>query len=290
MMNLVLIHGRAQQNKNEVDLRNAWIDSWKHGLAKSGLSIPEGLNIIFPYYGDLLDNLHRRIHGAESMTGIIARGNKVATEELTAYYEILLEIATSAGLSLADIQRNYKGEFKEKGVLNIEWIQAIFETLEGIEAIGNLSIRTFTADVAFYLKNSAVKRQINDFIATGFNENPTVVVGHSLGSVIGYNVLKDRPQLTIKKYITLGSPLGIKAIRNKLDPPIGMPECIKNGWYNAYDERDFVALRPLDSKHFNIQPSIHNTNHVDNPSDNRHDITGYLSDADVAKVLYDAIK
>jgi hypothetical protein len=70
-----------------------------------------------------------------------------------------------------------------------------------------------------------------------------------------------------------------------------MPECVdkKNGWFNAYDERDFVALHPLDKEHFNINPPIENKNNVDNHTPNRHGIVGYLNDVDVAKRIYDAL-
>ena len=84
---------------------------------------------------------------------------------------------------------------------------------------------------------------------------PCVVVGHSLGSIVTYLVLKNNPNYQVKKFITLGSPLGLRAIADYLEPPLVLPECIQGDaadrWYNAYDERDFIALHPLDKKHFN---------------------------------------
>ena len=55
------------------------------------------------------------------------------------------------------------------------------------------------------------------------------------------------------------------------------------------DERDIVALYPLDSDHFAIDPAIENKLDVDNPTVNRHGITGYLSDAVVARRIHDAL-
>ena len=54
------------------------------------------------------------------------------------------------------------------------------------------------------------------------------------------------------------------------------------------DERDVVALHPLDSANFNIDPAIENKTDVNNHTDNRHGITGYLDDATVAKRIRDA--
>ncbi len=88
----------------------------------------------------------------------------------------------------------------------------------------------------------------------------------------------------------MGSPLGLASVRPFLDLPLGMPSCVQNGWFNAYDERDFVALNPLDKKFFNIQPPIENKNDVDNQTENRHGIIGYLNDAVVARKIYEALK
>jgi hypothetical protein len=55
------------------------------------------------------------------------------------------------------------------------------------------------------------------------------------------------------------------------------------------DDRDVVSLYPLDPKHFLVDPPIENKTNVDNPTANRHGISGYLSDRVVAKRIYDAL-
>ena len=58
------------------------------------------------------------------------------------------------------------------------------------------------------------------------------------------------------------------------------------------DERDVVALYPLDPTHFPIAPSvppINNKQDVDNNTENHHGITGYLSDPEVAQTIYAAL-
>jgi len=71
----------------------------------------------------------------------------------------------------------------------------------------------------------------------------------------------------------------IKAINSKL----GLLENpSENGWFNAYDERDIVALNPLDREHFPVDPYVKNFNEVDNQTDNRHGIVGYLNSKEVA--------
>jgi hypothetical protein len=82
-------------------------------------------------------------------------------------------------------------------------------------------------------------------------------VGHSLGTVVAYNVLRSGRKVPL--YVTVGSPLGIRATRKTLSPienPIG-----NKGWYNAYDGRDVVALYPLDMNNFDV-PTITNNGGV----------------------------
>ena len=61
-------------------------------------------------------------------------------------------------------------------------------------------------------------------------------------------------------------------------------------WFNAMDERDIVPLYALDSENFDVTPPIENKTDVDNFTDNHHGIIGYLSDAEVAKRLHEALR
>ena len=60
-------------------------------------------------------------------------------------------------------------------------------------------------------------------------------------------------------------------------------------WFNAMDKRDVVALYPLDSVHFPINPVTENKTDVQNETENRHGISGYLNDKEVAKRIYEAL-
>jgi hypothetical protein len=76
---------------------------------------------------------------------------------------------------------------------------------------------------------------------------PHVVVGHSLGTVIGYDALTgmdDAPR--VDALLTLGSPLGISEVQERLAPPWtranGWPSRLGNGpWCNIYDPLDPVC-------------------------------------------------
>ena len=56
-------------------------------------------------------------------------------------------------------------------------------------------------------------------MGNSLTEDVTVVVGHSLGSVVAYSVLRnDRRALKVPAFITVGSPLGVRALRDTFRP------------------------------------------------------------------------
>ncbi len=71
--------------------------------------------------------------------------------------------------------------------------------------------------------------------------------------------------------------------------PIKFPKPPVGNWFNAADPKDVVALYPLDKAHFDVNPAVSEYREVDNPTENKHGATGYLSDKTVAKRVYDGL-
>ncbi len=90
----------------------------------------------------------------------------------------------------------------------------------------------------------------------------------------------DPRRLRVPLFLTVGSPLAIRAIRRQF-LPLRYPPV--SAWYNAFDPKDVVALYPLDVNNFPVQPAVENNNRVHNSTDNHHGIIGYLDDVDVAR-------
>jgi len=288
-MKLIFVHGRAQAKKNPENLKKIWIESLKVGLRKSGLDLPiSEKDIIFPYYGDLLDQLI--IDYNRPVEGVITKGSQSNFSDARFFNDFLVEVALNSDVSINGIEEENANNVKEKGPLNWEWIHCILKAIDRKSYWSEMSLKKFTYDVFLYLTISVIKEEVQNKIFTDLGNEPFVLVSHSLGSIVSYDILRERPELKTKKFITLGSPLGITAVKKHLKNPIKMPECIEMGWYNAYDERDVVALKSLDDKHFNINPAIKNSNHVRNHTSNRHGIEGYLDDQQVAKEIYDSLK
>ena len=286
-MKLVFVHGRSQQGKDPFQLQQQWTRALSEGLKKSNIDLPQGVEVVFPFYGNRLDELLKELN-APLVSDVTQRGAEQDSAEANFKGELLYEIAQGIGVSDTDIQSHFKGAPQEKGLQNWEWVQSILKALDRTP-LGEIAIDAFTRDVYVYLTNKSVRNEIDKIVSASLTNGLCVVVGHSLGSVVAYNVLRNASTTVgVRKYITVGSPLGIKAIKRKLDVPLVMPSCVQS-WFNAMDERDVVALHPLDSVNFNISPSIDNKTDVNNHTDNRHGIAGYLDDATVAIQIRNAL-
>lgn len=287
-MKLILIHGRSQGGKDPIALRNTWINTLEAGLKKNGLELPiQDEDIIFPYYGDLLDKLVEEYN--TPVETVIKRGFESNSTDARFLHDFLQEVADNANISLQEIEEENTAEIKEKGPLNWEWVHSILKAIDKKSSWSEASIKKFTYDVFLYLTIPAIRKEINENVISSFQNEPCVVVGHSLGSIVSYNILRESSTINACKLITVGSPLGVNAVKKYLKSPIKMPESVKNGWFNAFDERDVVALKPLNKDYFNISPSIKNKNNVNNQTSNRHGIEGYLNDKETALEIYKAL-
>jgi Lipase (class 3) len=284
---LVLLHGRSQQGRKSSDIQTEWLSALKLGLEKNGLSLPSQLDVTLPFYGDALDDFARRLN-IPLTTEVRARGATPNNEFLAFQEQVADELRRQAGITDHQLDGEYGPNPRPRGPLNHEWVLAILRALDKYgPGMSQGTLELFTRDVYLYTHHQGVRDEIDRIVRAAFTDLPTVVIGHSLGSIVAYNILRsDRRTSGVRKLITVGSPLGIRAIRNQLRP-LRFPSVVKS-WYNVFDSRDLVALYPLDNDNFPVQPEIENYGRVDNHTDNRHGIVGYLDDAVVAKKILDS--
>lgn len=292
MKQLVFVHGRAQENKDAAALKAEWVDAWRSGLAKSGLSMPiSDTDIRFPYYGQTLYDLAQGKTAGEA-AAVIVKGDDADREQQAFVREVILEVQRKQGITDADLAQAAGVDVVQRGPLNWEWLQGVLKVIDQrVPLASGASIALATNDVYQYLDNIGIRDEIETGVRQALTpEVPTVVVAHSLGTVVAYNLLLREgaaQRWKVPLFATIGSPLAVTAIRKKLAPN-RHPMCVGR-WLNVLDERDVVALYPLDADHFPLDPQITNKRDVDNPTPNRHGISGYLSDQEVAKALFDAV-
>jgi pimeloyl-ACP methyl ester carboxylesterase len=286
---LIFVHGRSQENKDASQLKAEWIAAWRKGLAQNGLDLPIAeADIRFPYYGQALYDL---VQGRpqEEIANVIVRGHSVGEAEAMFVRSVILETQTRMGITDEQVRTAAGDVAIEKGVLNWEWVHSVLKALDKhVPGASGASVAIATRDVYLYLKNPGFQRAIHAGILPAFeHDGETVVVAHSLGTVVAYNMLRSHGtslEWNVPLFITLGSPLAVGAVKSALEP-CDHPPCV-SAWFNALDEGDVVALYPLDENHFPVEPPIENKTDVDNPTPNQHGITGYLSDPVVAARIH----
>src|SRR6185436_18951762 len=101
---------------------------------------------------------------------------------------IMREIQKETGITDAQLAEAAGQEVVDRGPLNWEWFQGFLRAVDRLVPHGSgSSIALFTHDVYQYLKNSTIRERIDEGVASAFAPNvETVVVAHSLGSVVAY--------------------------------------------------------------------------------------------------------
>jgi len=282
---LLFVHGRGQAGLKVADLQAAWLAALAEGFQAIGKPMPRDLQVDFPFYGDILERFVTQA-SLPTTSEVVSRGGTPNNELLAFQNDVAQSIRQQLGVPDDQVLAEYGNNPKPRGPLNWEWVQAILRAIDhhggGLSADG---IERFTRDVYLYLTLAPAREAVDAEVRGKLTGERTLVVAHSLGSVVAYNVLHagGRPP-DIPLFMTVGSPLGIRAIRDQL-VPVSFPSRVRS-WYNAFDTRDVVALFPLDGTNFPVSPPIENFAGVRNQTENRHGIAGYLNDKHVAaKVL-----
>ncbi len=129
------------------------------------------------------------------------------------------------------------------------------ETTEGYERIPipwfvkRRVMRHLIKEAHAYLFNAnGMRDTIRDMVIEDLNSVPAgtrhVLVGHSQGSFIAYDVLTGDPRCKeVDGLLTLGSPLGVDEIQDKLvwTRQNGFPGKLRGDWVNVYDPFDLIS-------------------------------------------------
>jgi hypothetical protein len=162
------------------------------------------------------------------------------------------------------------------------------------DPIFRLIVGSFASDVVDYLFGGYAERMrapVRKALLDG--PEPGVVVAHSLGTIITYDVLSEPAFAGLRvSLFTLGSPLGIGNIQDRLRDRAGRPNPVPapvKTWSNFADRWDPVALDPTLRHEFDPGGGLIRDEAVNNPAKNNHDLTGYLGVALVQAAIATAV-
>jgi hypothetical protein len=145
-------------------------------------------------------------------------------------------------------------------------------------------------EVRYYLTKPALAAEVRAFVRDEFKLHTAVVIGHSLGSVIAYDLLRRQevgaagtPGSAVHTLVTCGSPLGIPAVRRLMGLSDGTPLQLAPHirWVNVFDPDDVVTGGAGLST---VAPGLIEAQ-VDNGIGDPHAAVRYLRTAPVARAV-----
>jgi endonuclease G, mitochondrial len=294
---LVFLHGRSQQGRDPVLLRSAWTAGLAKGLVRAGLRAIDASDAWFPFYGDtLVEALPLR----ESMLAggpdvEIAEALAPTVPEVRDLYEALLEEAAAAAGMPPELRHRDEPDaapdVAESRVVGgaVSRLQRQLTWLSNRSGLDDLVIARAFRDVAAYLDTPEIRTRVLDQVLTTVPDGgPVVLVCHSLGTVVGMDLLTRLPEaVEVRALVTAGSPLGMDSVHRRL--LVGgpyLPDRVAD-WLNAWCSADAVAIGCPLAAHWGHRVVEVST---DNPKDRAHDIEEYLADGRVARAIGDALR
>ncbi|WP_328496640.1 hypothetical protein OHS59_31000 [Streptomyces sp. NBC_00414] len=187
-------------------------------------------------------------------------------------------------------------------------VQTALRVLQRSRFFAELSLRALVFDlrqVRRYLTDADLRAAARSRVEEAIGPDTRVVVAHSLGSVVAYEALCALPGHQVRALVTLGSPLGMRMVFDRLKPEpgawpggaIGMggtgAERGEGGeggpgglrWTNVVDEGDVVAaVRDLSSL---FGPEI--TGKVVHNGSHAHDATLYLTAKETGEAVAEGL-
>lgn len=271
-MNFVFVHGIQQGKESSAKLGQIWLGALKPRTLSS---------VAVPFYGRKLDNFIKGHRGPASQVDYAAFAAEFGAEV--------------TGAPVAEILQEHKESDSKKSSRDLQnlWLVRAFARIsdEALPRFAEMFITRWLKEVHTYLDNAEAKAVVDAIVESEIVEmckkGPTVVVGHSLGSVVAYNVLRAKEFRNVRHFVTLGSPLAISAVARRL--PADDRRLSLDEWFNGFDPRDIVALNPLNQIVLGSTCAIDNVSDLRNSTDNRHGIIGYLAIDLVASYLVEKL-
>jgi hypothetical protein len=157
-------------------------------------------------------------------------------------------------------------------------------------AFRELVKRTFKDVYAYFFGGSkeAMRKVVRE--ALGGIDGPVVVIGHSLGTILAYDVLREQSSasLEVPLLVTLGSPVAVVEVQDLIERPLEVPAPVAS-WRNASDARDLVALDHTLRPEFRPEERC-TALIVTNDSANHHGIREYLQAVPVRQPILELFR
>jgi len=219
---IVGIHGLSNKPK-ESKVEKDWKKAILEGLNKNTSLDVQSINFTSVYWADVMYSKPK----PKSDYGSAEQGT------LKRYKDGWLDIARAKA---QEIGGNLLDEVKEH---------------LGIDEVADRFLKEKFQDLYIYYKNAEKRSELRSRLKERIiknKDNRIMLVAHSMGSIIAYDVLRllgrQEPSIKIDHFVTIGSPLGIPHVKYKIteESPLVRTPSIVRKWSNLADRRDPVAI------------------------------------------------
>lgn len=162
------------------------------------------------------------------------------------------------------------------------------QLVEGGRPRGLIGAVEIFDEIYDYLTKPTLRIAIDAIVMAALAETPLIIIGHSLGSVVAWRLLRAMgaagADLGAVHLATLGAPFPNPVLKTALDAPFEWPRGL-GSWVNLYHPLDYVSLgAPFRLRGGDRQPNHHA---VITGSPDPHDVRGYLRTAPLRRWLDD---
>jgi hypothetical protein len=200
------VQGVGHQFGGENTLRAAWLPALKDGLARADQRFASDDDLGCAFYGNLF-----RPEGKPAINPPLDASD-VADEWEQEQLELWWREAARVDPSVHGPDADTK--------LSTPYI--VHDALSHSRFFAGLAESALIFDlkqVRRYLDDPEVRRAARVSIERAIGPETTVIIAHSLGSIVAYEALCDHPAWPVHTFVTIGSPLGIRnLIFEKLQP------------------------------------------------------------------------
>jgi len=281
MAGILVVHGIGQELEGPSTLQARLFPPLRDGILRAGADI-DASDVSFASYGELF----------RPQSEFLAPARRYdAADVLPGYEEDLLmalwESAAHSDESVIPPDEEVLGRTPAVA-------RRALAALSRSKFLAGIAESAFIGDlkqVSTYFGDERMRTAIQETVAAAIADDTRVIVGHSLGSVVAYEVLFAHPHRQVRALITLGSPLGLRNIVfDRLRPaPAAVTGSKKvmgawppvRMWGNVADTGDIVAaeenLQPLFGAEIR-QLRVHN-------GAKAHDMTSYLTDRGTGQLI-----
>lgn len=280
MARIVGVHGVGHQFGGESIVRAEWLPAIKDGLARVDRRLATDQDVECAFYGDLFRPSGKS--GAEPPLD----ASDVTTDDERELLELWWRKAAEIDPAVRAPEANTKA--RTPG-----FVQRALNSLSNSKFFSGLSEWALIFDLKqtnLYFNDPEIRRTACARIKKAIRADTNILIGHSLGSIVGYEVLCASPELPVRNFVTIGSPLGISnLVFDKLLPEpkdnIGRwPGGIAR-WTNVADDGDVVASVKALSGRFG--PRV--TDHLTYNGSSAHSARRYLSSKEVGHAVADGL-